>query len=374
MSSLPIAPPDGDSNRAAELNALAWSWFAISLTVVGLRFYSRLALTRNLWWDDWFILLTLMLALIFTSMWTYMSSLGGCRHLYYLEMDPVQAIKAIKINWITQPFTIMPLATGKISVAFLIMRFMGNSRWRRAFLIWPSMIGSTVFCGIAIILICAQCSPVEALWNPALVASGEAVCWPSYRLTDYALFTGSWLAFMDLALALLPITIIWNLQLDWHKKVGLSILMGFGVFAFICAVIKTTKLPELNARGDLTFITVSLWMWTANETHVIILAASIPTLRPLYLTVFNRPGGDHYRNKDFGQVSREGKTRTGRTAAPFGTSESTEVVEAVKVDSRLELGQSEREPETFMLDASSYFRSKDIDVEHTLIQQAGHTL
>lgn len=183
-----------------------------------------------------------------------------------------------------------------------------------------------------------------------------------------------WLAFMDLALALLPITIIWNLQLDWHKKVGLSILMGFGVFAFICAVIKTTKLPELNARGDLTFITVSLWMWTANETHVIILAASIPTLRPLYLTVFNRPGGDHYRNKDFGQVSREGKTRTGRTAAPFGTSESTEVVEAVKVDSRLELGQSEREPETFMLDASSYFRSKDIDVEHTLIQQAGHTL
>ncbi len=91
-----------------------------------------------------------------------MCSLGGCRHLYYLEMDPAQAIKAIKINWITQPFAIMPLATGKISVAFLIMRFMGNSKWRRAFLIWVSMIGSAMFCGIAIILTCAQCRPVEA--------------------------------------------------------------------------------------------------------------------------------------------------------------------------------------------------------------------
>ena len=91
-----------------------------------------------------------------------MSSLGGCRHLYYLEMDPVQAIKAIKINWITQPFTIMPLATGKISVAFLIMRFTGSSKWRRAFLIWLSMIGSTVSSGIVIILICVQCRPVEA--------------------------------------------------------------------------------------------------------------------------------------------------------------------------------------------------------------------
>ena len=60
MSSSLIEPPDGNSNRAVELNALAWSWFAISLTVVGLRFYSRVTLTRNLWWDDWFILLTLV--------------------------------------------------------------------------------------------------------------------------------------------------------------------------------------------------------------------------------------------------------------------------------------------------------------------------
>ena len=60
MSSSLIVPPDGDLNRAVELNALVWSWFVVSLTVVGLRFYSRLALTRNLWWDDWFILLTLL--------------------------------------------------------------------------------------------------------------------------------------------------------------------------------------------------------------------------------------------------------------------------------------------------------------------------
>ena len=60
MSSSLRAPPEGDFNRAVELNALAWSWFAVSLTVVGLRFYSRIGLTRNLWWDDWFILLTLV--------------------------------------------------------------------------------------------------------------------------------------------------------------------------------------------------------------------------------------------------------------------------------------------------------------------------
>ena len=187
-----------------------------------------------------------------------------------------------------------------------------------------------------------------------------------------------WLAFIDLALALLPITVIWNLRLDWHKKLGLSILMGLGVFAFICAVIKTSKLPELNARADITFITVSLWIWTANETNVIILAASIPTLRPLYLTVFNRPGSEHYRNKDFGQTSREGKIKIGRITAPFGTNESTEAAGAVNGDnSRLELGHSQRGPDihgTFDLDILSYPRSKDMDVGHTPADPAGYAL
>ena len=143
-----------------------------------------------------------------------------------------------------------------------------------------------------------------------------------------------WLAFMDLALALLPISIIWNLRLDWHKKLGLSVLVGMGVFAFICAVIKTSKLPELNARADITFVTVSLWIWTANETNILILAASIPTLRPLYLILFNRPGSKSYRNKDFGRTRWEGQLKLGRTTAPSGITESVKVTGALDGDDR----------------------------------------
>lgn len=38
-----------------------------------------------------------------------------------------------------------------------------------------------------------------------------------------------WLAFIDLALALLPITIMWNLQFSPSKKFGICGLMGLGV-------------------------------------------------------------------------------------------------------------------------------------------------
>lgn len=58
MSSSLQAPPDGDRNRAAELDAVAWSWTALSSVVVASRVYSRLRITRNIWWDDYFIILT----------------------------------------------------------------------------------------------------------------------------------------------------------------------------------------------------------------------------------------------------------------------------------------------------------------------------
>ena len=234
------------------------------------------------------------------------------------------------------------------------------------------------------------------LWNPALVAAGKAVCWPPYRQTDFSLFTGStfgtdlslrfvqtliavigWLAFIDLSLAILPISIIWNLQLNWHKKVGLSALMGLGVFACICAGIKTSKLTELNARADITFITVDLWIWNINETNVVIWAASMPTLRPLFLVLFRRPGSENYRVKSY-RSSRAGKWKLSRTSGAVDVGDSTTAVGAISgEDSWLELGPDQRTNKisrTIDVDVSSYPKPTDIDEEHAPTHPAEYTV
>ena len=161
-------------------------------------------------------------------------------------MVPTEAVRVSRLNWIIQPFVIIALATGKISVAFLILRIMGKSRWRRVFLIYFAMGGSFVFCSVAIILTFAQCRPVEALWNPSLVLTGKAKCWPPMRQSNFSVFVGGmiysrsgqaamltvligWLAAIDLCLALLPITVMWNLHLSLKRRIGLSAIMGLGV-------------------------------------------------------------------------------------------------------------------------------------------------
>ena len=75
---------------------------------------------------------------------------------------------------------------------------------------------------------------------------------------------------MDFALAILPVSIVWNLKMNIKRKVGLCILLGLGILyvshhfldnfrglireysASISAAIKTSQLSSLDSRADLT--------------------------------------------------------------------------------------------------------------------------
>ena len=55
-----LTPLDGDVNRNTELTGLSWTLASLALVFVTLRIYSRVFITRNMWWDDWAIILTLV--------------------------------------------------------------------------------------------------------------------------------------------------------------------------------------------------------------------------------------------------------------------------------------------------------------------------
>lgn len=199
-----VAPAGGNRNRAVELLVVTWCECIISIVLVALRIYSRIKITHNLGWDDHFILLTLVcfwnkkyinwltpnvstcqiLTIIFSSFWVVLGANDGCRHIYYLSPEQISLVT--KINWISQPFAIMALATGKISVAFLILRIIGTSSWRKGFLYFI-MITCFVFCALAAIFSFVQCSPPKALWTPSI----KGKCWKPESQSDFSVFVGS---------------------------------------------------------------------------------------------------------------------------------------------------------------------------------------
>ncbi|KAI9871138.1 MAG: hypothetical protein M1830_003278 [Pleopsidium flavum] len=70
--------------------------------------------------------------------------------------------------------------------------------------------------------------------------------------------------------------------MSMRKRLGLCFALGLGFCATVIAVYKCTKIPTLLNHSDYTYATMELFIWTSIEANAIIIAACLPTLRPLY--------------------------------------------------------------------------------------------
>lgn len=277
------------------------------------------------------------------------ASIGGCKHL--AALTPIQVGQAVKFNWMTQVWGIMGFAVAKISVALLILRIIGPFTVYRKYILYFTML--SVFCinAIVCILIYAQCTPPRALWEPQLIAAGEARCWNPNIVTDYAIFLSSWNVAVDVLLACLPVTIVYQLKnTGLRKKIGICVLLGLGLVAAICGAIKIKFLAGLNARSDLTcksflhFLltcvhvaedcvltdgqtgdTYNLFAWSGAELFVIIVCGSIPPIKPLFDKVFERRKGNGESKRGSYNSSRSlfGSGGSGKTRVEEATTETT---------------------------------------------------
>ena len=189
--SAPLGPPPagGDQDRGPGLIGMFWTECALAMIIVGLRFYARISI-RNLGADDWMMLFTVVssirvletsptsridslqfLFLVMTCFVTYYASIGGSRHLYYLT--PEQTLQAVKWSWVAQPWGIFLFATGKASVAILVLRIMGKTSFRRSWVLYAVIISVFIVNSLGCIFTFVQCDPPRALWTPSI----QGHCW-----------------------------------------------------------------------------------------------------------------------------------------------------------------------------------------------------
>lgn len=200
MESL-LPPPGGDLDRGPELLAVIWTFTSLASIAVLLKIYARLRIIKAEGLDDVFIFfsavstflayysiilifLSQILVLICSALFTYDIHLKMGRHVYYL--DPRQAIRAVKINYIANPFGIMAYSFPNISVAIFIDQILVLDRARQITL--HGIAGTqVVIAAISCVLLFVQCSPAESLWNPSVKPKH---CLSTQTLTAYSYFVG----------------------------------------------------------------------------------------------------------------------------------------------------------------------------------------
>lgn len=178
-----------------------------------------------------------------TAFETKLVSIGGARHVYYLSQD--QILEATKWSWMSQPWGIFLFATGKSAVAILILRILGPTAFWRRLILYFFIVTIFIVNSLGCIFNFVQCNPPRALWTPGLPAE----CWkPSVqehydffvagkldKIANHATYefilltVAAWNILTDVVLALLPVTIFWDLRLTVKKKAALCCLLGLGL-------------------------------------------------------------------------------------------------------------------------------------------------
>ncbi|KAM5355398.1 hypothetical protein ACJ41O_002044 [Fusarium nematophilum] len=214
-SSAPL--PDPNESKAPEMIGIASLLLFISTLVVALRVVSR-AMIRQIGWDDWAAMATLVFIIASGSTIMSMTRYGLGRHIY--TIPPESLVLYGRAFWISILTYMMALGGVKLTFLLQYFRLMSVSRLRHVYL------GAIVFIAVwsisQVILLCLQCIPLHAVWDPSV----KGRCLPN--VTAWWYFNGIFNIVTDFAILAMPFPVLLKLQLPKAQRVVLAFVFGLG--------------------------------------------------------------------------------------------------------------------------------------------------
>ncbi|KAI1123324.1 hypothetical protein F5Y10DRAFT_270188 [Nemania abortiva] len=250
--------------------------FAVLCTIfIALRFAALRLERRSPSLEDWILVPAYVLMLGFCANVIISVVIGGeGRHFAYLmQFEPQAIIPRGQTLFTTQIFHSLVLPLAKTSILLLILRLFSSIRW----LCYATYVLITyiwLWSATELLLTIFQCIPIAAQWDRSL--GGTCINQVVYFRAISALSTVH-----DLAMLILPLPVVWKLQLETRRKIALSGVFLVGSIGAIASIIRFALFIRYNALTDPTFTDVQLLSWTVAEPGVIFISACLPVLRPL---------------------------------------------------------------------------------------------
>ncbi|KAK7421449.1 hypothetical protein QQX98_002147 [Neonectria punicea] len=288
--------------RGPTVNAALWTETVVASIFVLLRVYTRKVILRSFGWDDFFLVITLVLLAIYSVMITVGTSFGiGQRRA---DIPPSDYIQAMKYEIIGQGICIFNIATSKAAVAFFILRIVRNTRHR--IFIWICAVTNLLLVTWCTIAVFIQCIPIEKVWNNDV----PGTCWLDFAKVGIA--TSAYAVAIDFTLAIAPCFILWDLNMKRKDKMLALFGLSLGVFAGVCGILRTTALTSLRSFDEYIFDTSNMLIYSGTENFVSVICASVPVLRPLWVKFRGYSSADDsyaqrgYKMSRFGSQDAEG--------------------------------------------------------------------
>ncbi|GES57163.1 hypothetical protein ATEIFO6365_0001045000 [Aspergillus terreus] len=153
---------------------------------------------------------------------------------------------------------------------------------------------------IALIFILINCIPVEANWDKSLLEKGGH-CQPPHVLADIYYATTAVNILTDWVTAMMPIPLLWHVQLERSAKASIIGLMSLGALASVSACVRLKYTVNLTNQADFLFAVANVVIWGFAENALGMTVGNIATLRPLFRTILNKTVRKNYGSRSYGR-------------------------------------------------------------------------
>lgn len=291
---------------------------AFGTAIVTARIYSRLFITKAPGWDD----LLIVFALLFLIALSVLVVIGNKvyfsgRHVWDI---PVDTFVGSRLNiWVSLWCYVVAITLIKISVLLFYRRL--SVKFSRGFLVatWIGIAYNILYFvsfGLGLLLLY---DPIYAYWksfDPVWAAThhfhagAEGVALPA---------SAAFSVLGDLYSTLLPLILVYNLDLPIRQKVALYVLFALGFMAVAAGLVRTVLLYRLlNVDYDFSWELWVTWIWALLELYLALFAASAPGLKPFFRRFFV---------DSIGSLAKNSRRRLGGSSAAQGDDKGTWVSE-----------------------------------------------
>ncbi|KAM7215621.1 hypothetical protein V8F06_009008 [Rhypophila decipiens] len=296
-----------ESHQDQSFAIIIYTFIVATALLVALRFIARLRTRAPLWWDDYSILGSLLVAIAWTVACGQYAGLGVGLDLWAVPHENIPTI------YILLEVALLCYAVARClircSICLFLLRIFGKSG-ARPYILVGNVLNfmlslSFTFCVIL------QCTPVSYFWN-RWDGLHDGFCVDQWTMF---LAGGVLATVLDIYFVVLPVRWVMKLQLSRIKKLLTAGMLSLGIIVIVTSISRIVSLYNLTHSTNQTRIIPELVIWGGLELDVAIMCACLPSLGPLL-----KPMASHLKSW-VSQVSKNTSGNSGHNRLADGSGE-----------------------------------------------------
>ncbi|KAK8136759.1 hypothetical protein PG984_004699 [Apiospora sp. TS-2023a] len=268
--------------RGPQIAANAWAFVVLSSIATILRIYCRGWVTKAFGLDDWLAVVAQIMFLVFCSYEITGVSYGTGHH--FKDIPTENFSHAMQMWWTCEPTYVLTNMAIKASIAIFLHRICIERMHK--IVIWSILALTEVYSLFFFLLFVLQCRPTALFWLRYTNNPPPGVCMDATIVAKSFYAYSAISCLTDWTYSLLPITLVWNLQMNIRMKISVVLLLAAGVIASSATIVRFPYLHSLVDVDDFLYSTSDVAIWSTVETGIAITTAGLATLRPLFRSVF----------------------------------------------------------------------------------------